>query len=353
MKTTRPAMIVLTLLLLALSALPAGAQTVQARFEESDAFITNPDCGWVAYNYEDSYEVRSKLAGGGEPFAYASVVYTRQPREAWRDAHGGFDDSAPVRLIQDWMDHRRDVAFRVYANRMDDLPPSLRAEVDAVPYGPADKTVDGIAYWDEDYVADHRRLVDYLGQRFGASPYLAFVDVGGVGNTGGEWYLDPQEPFARAGLDDERYYGLVKTFVEMYRQAFPEHAPLHLLRVHRPGRRAPPGRDRPAGEERRGRARRRPGRLALSARERADRRLAHAHVVAEAARLLRGGRRRHLQCPAARPRPGEAPGLGLPALPADLRQPGRLGDHLSARLQGHAGHAGAPTAGAWATAWRC
>jgi hypothetical protein len=222
MKTALTCVIALALALCALFGRTASGQNVQARFEESDAFIMNPDCGWVAYNYEDSYKVRSQLAGGGEPFAYASVVYTRHPRDAWEDATGDFAHSAPVLLLQDWIDHRRDVAFRIYANRVDELPASLRPQVDAVSYSSDGKAVQGVAYWDEDYIADHRRLVNYLGERFGHSPHLAFVDIGGVGNTGGEWYLDPQEPFARAGLDDERFYGLVKTFVEMYRQAFPK-----------------------------------------------------------------------------------------------------------------------------------
>jgi hypothetical protein len=221
MRTTLSAQLLLALALCAASGHPASGQTVQTRFEESDAFIMNPDCGWVAYNYEDSYDARSGIAGGGAPFAYASVIYTRHPREAWRDAAGGFAQSAPVKLLQDWMDHRRDVAFRIYANTMDDLPPALRPDVDGVSYPSGGGSASGIAYWDEDYIADHRQLVQRLGQRFDGSPYLAFVDVGGVGNTGGEWYLDPREPFARAGLDDERFYGLVKSFVEMYRQAFP------------------------------------------------------------------------------------------------------------------------------------
>ncbi len=212
--------------MLALLVLPgrsaSGQPAAETSFTESDAFIMNPDCGWVAYDDEDSYRFRSRLASGREPFAYASVVYTRHPRRDWEDASGSFEQSAPVRLLQDWIDHRRDVAFRIFANAMRDLPPALRANVDAVTYGDADRPTEGIAYWDEDYVADHRRLAQYLGKRFGDSPYLAFVDIGGVGNSGGEWLLHPQEPFARAGLDDDRYYSLVKTFVEMYRQAFPD-----------------------------------------------------------------------------------------------------------------------------------
>jgi len=199
----------------------ARGQVVQKEFDESDAFIMNPDCGWVAYNYEDSYAFRTKLAGGREPFDLASVVYTRHVSAAWQDRAGGYEFSAPVRLLQDWMDNGRDVAFRIFANRMEDLPGRLQERVEAVEYEEGGKLRRGIAYWDEDYIADHRRLVEFLGRRFGRSPYLAFVDIGAVGNTGGEWYFSPRGPFERAGLSDDRFLELVRTFVDMYREAFP------------------------------------------------------------------------------------------------------------------------------------
>ena len=70
-------------------------------------------------------------------------------------------------------------------------------------------------------VEDHRRLVSFLAERMGDSPYLAYVDIGGVGNTGGEWFLSPEDPYVRAGYDDEAHLELVRTFVTMYREAFP------------------------------------------------------------------------------------------------------------------------------------
>ena len=164
------------------------------------------------------------------------------------------------------------------------------------------------------------------------SPYLAFVDIGGVGNTGGEWLSGPAGARSPGqGWTTSAYYSLVKTFVEMYRQAFPD-TRLYISYecIVRAGARRQDV-ERPAAEERRGRARRRPGRLALPAHRRAAGRLADAHALAEAARLLRGGRRGHLQRQPARPRAGPDPGLALQAVPAHLRQPGRRRRRTSQR----------------------
>ena len=189
---------------------------LHTEFKESSRLVKNPDCGWIAYNYEDSYEIRKKAAGGDEPFALASVVYTRHPRNQWGSPGGNLGQSAPVKLLEDWIAHERHVAFRVYANHVDHLPAGLQTEVETVG---SDRK--GIAYWDEDYVEDHARLVHELGDRFGDSPYLAFVDIGGVGDTGGEWYLS-EERYSGAGLDDEDVYQLAKRFVKMYEAAFPQ-----------------------------------------------------------------------------------------------------------------------------------
>ncbi|MGD2174286.1 MAG: DUF4832 domain-containing protein [Candidatus Brocadiaceae bacterium] len=198
-----------------------GGRTIRREFQESDRFLRNPDCGWVAYNYQDGYALRKRVAGGKEPFALASVVYTRHPSKSWVGPDGTFADSRPVRLLENWIAHRRHVAFRVYANALAHLPPELRDKVGRVSYVHEGKPAERILYWDRAYIEEHRRLIEFLGERFADSPYLAFVDVGGVGNTGGEWYLTPRGPFRKAGLDDDRAFELITTFVRMYRDAFP------------------------------------------------------------------------------------------------------------------------------------
>ena len=181
-------------------------------FEESARLIRNPDCGWIAYNYEDSFAQCQRAAGGLEPYLFASVVYTRHPRIRWGSRESSFATSAPVKLLEDWIEHERYVAFRVYANERSHIPPDLRRTV-AVPDGGDGAAID---YRDEDYIEDHTRLINYLGSHFGHSPYLAFVDIGGVGDTGGEWYLSSRK------YSGQTMYNLVERFVRIYEAAFPQ-----------------------------------------------------------------------------------------------------------------------------------
>ena len=209
--------LVAVLFLMTLPHLAEAADFVERAFEESDDLLLNPDCGWVAYNYEDSYASRKSVAGDKEPFALASVIYTRHVSKNWLADDGRFEDSAPLKLLQDWMDHGRYVAFRIYANTLDDLPVSLRDKVRPV----HQKGRTGVTYWDTDYIEDHRKLVTFLGKQLGNSPYLAYVDIGAVGDTGGEWCFGNRRAFTLAGLNDKRFFELARTFVEMYREAFP------------------------------------------------------------------------------------------------------------------------------------
>jgi len=214
--------------------LPRQGPVLSVRFEEAGGLAINPDCGWVAYNYEDSYAMRTRVAGGEEPFPFASVIYTRHPRKAWEGPEGDFEGSEPLKLLEDWMAKGRHVGFRIYANGPEDLPADLREQVPTLPGGAEEGAEQGaeegaeeaakgeIVYWSDAYVEDHRKLVEFLGERLGGSPYLAYVDVGGCGNTGGEWFFSPREPFMKAGLDDRKHLELVTEFVEMYRRAFPQ-----------------------------------------------------------------------------------------------------------------------------------
>lgn len=200
----------------------SAQRTVRRQFAESEELLRNPECGWVAYNYEDGYALRKRAAEGQEPFRFASVLYTRHPAKAWEDGEGALEGSAPIRLLEDWMEHDWDVAFRIYANGLGDLPARFRDGTKTL----ADLGVQGrenaIAYWDESYVEEHRRLVEWLGERLAGNPHLAYVDIGGVGNTGGEWHFAPKSAYRQAGLDDDSTYELVATFVQMYREAFPD-----------------------------------------------------------------------------------------------------------------------------------
>ena len=122
-RTLNTIVAVLLVFLLTLAATaPARSSSIEKEFEESARFVNNPDCGWIAYNYGDSYSQRKRAANGSEPFPFASVVYTRHPRKKWQTKDGSFESSEPVRLLRDWMQHERHVAFRIYANSRSHLP---------------------------------------------------------------------------------------------------------------------------------------------------------------------------------------------------------------------------------------
>lgn len=194
---------------------PAIAERTEKEFKKSSRFLANPDCGWIAYNKTNTYGERKKQSSAEKPFPFASVIYTRHPRRAWEGADG-FGDSAPVSMLESWVEHDRHIAFRVYAGRMSHLPDDLAPDVQAIGDGGR-----RIHYRDPDYIRDHRKLVNYLGDKWADSPHLAFVDIGGVGHDKGMWSFSRPEIYEQAGLTDARYAELVKTFVRMYEEAFP------------------------------------------------------------------------------------------------------------------------------------
>ena len=214
--------VVLLSALLCATAKGAEVETVKKMFAESDRLVINSDCGWVAYNYEDSYATRKQIAENQEPFALASVMYTRHPVSAWENEDGSFDSSPPLNLLEDWMQTGRHVAFRIYANTADDLPAHVRESVGVIDPLETKGDIVRIAYWDPDYIAHHRKLVEFLGKHFSASSRLAYVDIGGVGDTGGEWYFGNRRAYDRTGLTDEIYLDMLKSFVNMYKEAFPQ-----------------------------------------------------------------------------------------------------------------------------------
>ena len=204
-------------ILLLLSSLRAhGAKRVDREFEKSARFLSNPQCGWIAYNQNDSYSKRKKLSGEEKPFPFASVIYTRHPRRAWEGTGESFQNSRPVKMLESWMQHGRHVAFRIFASHMSHLPDDVANSITAI--GPGGTR---IPYWDPDYISDHRKLITYLGDKWADSPHLAFVDIGGVGKEG-RWFFSRRKTYESAGLTNARYAKLVKKYVRMYENAFPD-----------------------------------------------------------------------------------------------------------------------------------
>ncbi len=125
------------------------------------------------------------------------------------------------------MAQKRYVGFRMYCNSAADLP----AGVDVPVVSAGGQTIP--AYWDPKAIEAHRRFVQAVGMEIASKPYLSYVDIGGVGTTGGEWLIYPDDKwgdtpvFKDKGLTPEARDRLVWETVKMYREAFP-HVRLYL-----------------------------------------------------------------------------------------------------------------------------
>jgi hypothetical protein len=152
----------------------------------------------------------------------ANLLYARFTWKDW-----GADGKGRVDHFKGWMAQKRYVGFRMYCNNSGDLP----AGVDIPVVSGGGQTLP--AYWDPKFIEAHRRFVQALGREIAANPYLAYIDIGGVGNTGGEWLVYPDDRwgetpvFRDKGFTPEARDRLVWETVKMYREAFP-HVRLYL-----------------------------------------------------------------------------------------------------------------------------
>ncbi|MCW8129304.1 MAG: DUF4832 domain-containing protein [Planctomycetota bacterium] len=150
----------------------------------------------------------------------ANILYARFTWKDW-----GLDGKQKTGHFKGWMDKKRYVAFRMYCNTAEDLPtgvPTVTSEGKTIP-----------AYWDPKFLEFHKKFVQGVAQEIGENPYLAYIDIGGVGNTGGEWLVYPDDRwgdkpvFDKVGYTEEAKDKLVWELMKMYREAFP-HVRLYL-----------------------------------------------------------------------------------------------------------------------------
>ena len=174
--------------------------------EDPDRLLKLPDAG-----------LQSRCFSGARAdyLPEANVFYTRY---TWRD--WGLRGEKRVGHYRAWMQRKRYMSLRMYCNRPEDVPEGLE-----VPIHDGGEGRVSPVYWDEKYVEAHREFVQAVGRELAQNPYLAYVDIGGVGNTGGEWLV--YGDFSAAGYDAENKDKLLWETVRMYREAFP-HTQLYL-----------------------------------------------------------------------------------------------------------------------------
>ncbi|MCY3017941.1 MAG: DUF4832 domain-containing protein [Planctomycetota bacterium] len=193
--------------------LPSGGKQITVAPEEDTATpLRLPDAG---------LQTRMWSAPRDNHVMRANILYARFTWKDW-----GLDGKGQVQHFKGWMAKKRYVAFRMYCNTPADLPdpglPTATAGGTSVP-----------RYWDPKFVEAHKRFLKALGQEMGNNPYLAYVDIGGVGNTGGEWLTYPDDRwgdkpvFRDLGYTPEAKEKLVWELCAAYREAFP-HVRLYL-----------------------------------------------------------------------------------------------------------------------------
>ncbi len=152
----------------------------------------------------------------------ANVLYARFTWKDW-----GRLGRKKIGHFKGWMARKRYIGLRMYCNTVGDLPQGVN-----VPAHNAGRRHSPL-YWSPQYMKAHRAFVQAVGKALAADPYLAYVDIGGVGNTGGEWLVYPDDrwgarpSFVNAGYSAENRDRMLWAVIRMYREAFP-HVRLYL-----------------------------------------------------------------------------------------------------------------------------
>ena len=139
----------------------------------------------------------------------ANILYARFTWKQW-----GLTGDKQIGHYKDWMAKKRYMGLRMYCNVAEDLPEG--ATVPLATSGNRSMPM----YWDPKYMAAHKRWVEGVAREIASNPYLSYVDIGGVGNTGGEWVV--KGDFEAAGFTADAKDRLVHDTVRMYRAAFPQ-----------------------------------------------------------------------------------------------------------------------------------
>ena len=153
----------------------------------------------------------------------ANVLYARFTWKDW-----GRLGRKKIGHFKGWMARKRYIGLRMYCNTVGDLPQGVN-----VPAHNAGRRHSPL-YWSPQYMKAHRAFVQAVGKAMAADPYLAYVDIGGVGNTGGEWLVYPDDrwgarpSFLNAGYSAENRDRMLWAVIRMYREAFP-HVRLYLV----------------------------------------------------------------------------------------------------------------------------
>lgn len=185
-RTKRRALCLVCLLCMALTMTQAGAMAVQMTYPATDAVLVNPYIGSVAW--------ATSTKEHDQPFTLVYMDITWAELEA---AKGVYDFEAVEKRtnLAHWRGAGKHVILRFVVDKPED-----DAHMD-IPQWLYDETGgDGVAYSidygrgyspnyeNEAFIQAHAQVIAALGERYGADPAIAYVQLGSLGHWG-EWHV--------------------------------------------------------------------------------------------------------------------------------------------------------------------
>jgi hypothetical protein len=205
------------------------AQQVTITPELADGSLINPGAGWQLITYVPPKDEVEKLPE-------ISTFYTRYGWNSFETAPGKYGDTPVTKLIDSWLEyckkHNRYLGFRVVTwdpGSDKSLVPDYVFESGAKRFPEPGSTTRFVpAFWDKTFLDRHEKLVEWMGQRWGKHPNLAYIDVPGGGY--GEWNFMATgnakmdlNYWKANGIAPETWDPMVARMIDMYSKNFPNH----------------------------------------------------------------------------------------------------------------------------------
>jgi hypothetical protein len=196
--------------------------------ELSDTVLINPGMGWQFIGYIPPKDEAEKMP-------LISTFYTRYGWKDFETAPGKYGDTWVTKMIDQWLEyckkHNRYFGFRVVtydSSSKEGCVPDYVFQQGAKRFLQPDNSGGWVPiFWDKIYLDRHEKLVEWMSQRWGKHPNLAYIDI--PGGNWGEWNmqatgvakLDDGSAWKANGMAPDVWDPMVLRMVDMYTKGFP------------------------------------------------------------------------------------------------------------------------------------